>query len=112
MSGCTHVVTYDGGVQTAEISARKGIWVFANPLHHFNGDDRWGLGLAPLPSDKSYSEMLWAGELSTEFIQAAGLPEAMTVQIRKPGGQRWGVDWVRYTVGHVHAATEPLDVPI
>jgi hypothetical protein len=56
--------------------------------------------------------MLRAGELSTEYIQAAGLPDTMTVEIRKPGGERWGVDWVRYTVGHPHAVPEPLDVPI
>lgn len=111
MSGCTHVVTYSGA-QTAEISARKDISTFSNPLHRFNGDDRWGLGLAPLPPGKSYGEMLKAGELSTEFLQAGGLPDEMTVEIRKPGGQRWGVDWVRYTVGHPHVGVEPLDVPI
>lgn len=112
MNGLTHVLTYDGGVQTAEISARKDISTFLNPLRHFNGDDQWGLGLAPLPPDKSYSDMLRAGELSTEFIQAAGLPDAMTVEIRKPGGEQWGAKWVRYTVGHPHSGAEPLDVPI
>lgn len=112
MNGLTHVLTYDGGVQTAEISARKDISTFLNPLRHFNGDDQWGLGLAPLPPDKSYSDMLRAGELSTEYIQAAGLPDTMTVEIRKPGGEQWGVDWVRYTVGHPRTGTEPLDVPI
>lgn len=112
MNGLTHVLTYDGGVQTAEISARKDISTFLNPLRHFNGDDQWGLGLAPLPPDKSYSDMLRAGELSTEYIQAAGLPDVMTVEIRKPGGEQWGAAWVRYTVGHPHTVTEPLDVPI
>jgi hypothetical protein len=112
MNGSTHVLTYDGGVQTAEISARKDISTFSNPLHNFNGDDQWGLGLAPLPPDKSYSDMLRAGELSTEYIQAAGLPFTMTVEIRKPGGEQWGATWVRYTVGHPRTGTEPLDVPI
>ena len=51
-----------------------------------------------MPPDKSYGEMLRTGELSTEYIQAAGLPDVMTVEIRKPGGEQWGVDWVRYTV--------------
>src|SRR5687768_16219831 len=112
MSGRTHVLTYDGGVQTVEISARKDISAFANPLRRFNGDDQWGLGLAPLPPGKTYGEMLEAGELSTEFIQAAGLPDAMTVEIRKPGGNDWGAAWVRYTIGHPRTGTEPADVPI
>ncbi|CPR69811.1 Uncharacterised protein [Mycobacteroides abscessus] len=112
MNGLTHVLTYHGGVQTAEISARKDISTFLNPLRHFNGDDRWGLGLAPLPPDKSYSDMLRAGELSAEYIQAGGLPDALTVEIRKPGGEQWGAKWVRYTIGHPHSGTEPLDVPI
>ena len=112
MSGPTHVLTYDGGVQTAEISARKDISAFANTLRRFNGDDQWGLGLAPLPPGKSYGEMLEAGELSTEYIQVAGLPDAMTVEIRKPGGHEWGAGWVRYTIGHPHVGTEPADVPI
>ena len=109
MNGLTHVLAYLATVQTAEIPARKDISTFSNPLHRFNGDDRWGLGLAPLPPDKSYSDMLRAGELSTEYLQAAGLPDTMTVEIRKPGGEQR----VRYTVGHhPHTGTEPLDVPI
>jgi hypothetical protein len=108
----THVLTYDGGVQTAEISARKTISTFSAPLHHFNGEDQWGLGLAPLPPGKTYGDMLRAGELSTEYLQAGGLPDAMTVEIRKPGGSQWGVDWVRYTVGHPQDGDEPADVPI
>lgn len=112
MSGYTHVLTYDGGVQTAEISARKDISTFSNPLHRFNGDDQWALGLAPIPAGKTYAEMLKVGELSTQYLQAAGLPDMMTLEICKPGGSQWGVDWVRYTVGHPHTGTEPLDVPI
>lgn len=112
MNRLTHVVTYDGGTQTAEISARKDISTFLNPLRHFNGDDQWGLGLAALPPDKSYSDMLRAGELANEYIQAGGLPDAMTVEIRKPGGEVWGVAWVRYTVGHQPTGIDPSDVPI
>ena len=105
MSGRTHVVTYDGGTQTAEISARKDISAFLNPLRHFNGKDQWALGLAPIPAGTTYGEMLQAGELSTEYIQAAGLPDAMTVEIRKPGGYEWGATWVRYTIGRPHSGT-------
>lgn len=112
MNGFTHVLTYDGGVQTAEISARQDISTFLNPLRHFNGDDQWGLGLARLPPDRSYSDMLRAGQLSTEYIQAGGLPDAMTVEIRKPGGEQWGAAWMRYTVGHPQIGPDLSDVPI
>lgn len=112
MSGFTHVLTYDGGVLVAQLPGGCDVSTFANPLRHFNGDDQWGLGLAPLPPDKTYDEMEKAGELSTEYIQAAGLPDVMTVEIRKPGGEQWGAAWVRYTVGHPHTGTESLDVPI
>lgn len=112
MSGYTHIVTCDGGVLVSEIAAGRDISTFSNPLHNFNGDDQWSLGLASIPSGKTYSEMLKTGELPTRYIQAAGVPNTMTLEIRKPGGQQWGVDWVRYTVGHPRSGTEPLDLPI
>lgn len=112
MSGFTHVLTYDGGVLVAQLPGGCDVSTFSNPLHRFNGDDQWGLGLAPLPHGKTYEEMEKAGELSTEYIQAAGLPDVMTVEIRKPGGEQWGAKWVRYTIGHPHTGVEPLDVPI
>lgn len=112
MSGFTHILTYDGGVLVAQIPDGCDVSTFSNPLRHFDGDEQWGLGLAPLPADKSYDEMLDAGELSTEYLQAGGLPDAMTVEIRKPGGEQWGAAWVRYTVGRPHTGTEPRDVPI
>lgn len=112
MTGYTHVVTYDGGVLVSEIAAGQDISTFWNPLHNFNGDDQWSLGLAPIPPGKTYSQMLKAGELSTRYLQAAGTPDTMTLEIRKAGGRQWGVDWVRSTVGHLHSGTEPLDVPI
>ncbi|AJR30141.1 hypothetical protein [Mycolicibacterium fortuitum] len=99
MSGFTHVLTYDGGVLVAQLPGGCDVSTFSNPLHRFNGEDQWGLGLAPLPPDKTYEEMEKAGELSTEYIQAVGLPDAMTVEIRKPGGEQWDAAWVRYTVG-------------
>lgn len=108
MGAFTHVLTYDGGVLVTQLGSRSDISVFSNPLHHFNGDDQWGLGLSPLPADKTYDEMLSTGELSTEFIQAGGLPDAMTVEIRKPGGRQW----VRHTVGDPQCQPEPIDVPI
>lgn len=112
MSGYTHVITYDGGVLVSEIGAGRDISAFLNPLRNFNGDDQWSLGLAPIPSGRTYTEMVRAGELSTRYLQAAGLPHTLTVEIRKPGGQQWGVDSVRYTVGRPRSGAEPLDVPI
>ena len=112
MSGYNHVITYDGGVLVSEIGGGRDISTFSLPLHYLNGDDQWSLGLAPIPPGKKYSEMLKAGELSTQYLQAAGVPDTLTVEIRKPGGQQWGVDSVRYTVGHPHSSTQPLDVPI
>jgi len=49
---------------------------------------------------------------STEYLQAAGRADAMTIEIRKPGGQQWGAQWVRYAVGHRHRGPSPLDVEI
>ena len=112
MSGFTHILTYDGGELVAQIPNNCDISEFSNPLRHFNGDDQWALGLAPLPPDKTYEQMLAADELSTEYLQAAGLPDTMTVEIRKPGGAQWGAAWVRYTIGHRCATQEPRDVPI
>ena len=34
------------------------------------------------------------------------------LDIRKPGGARWGVNWVRYLIGHSDATGQPLDVAI
>ena len=47
-----------------------------------------------------------------EFIQAGGSADALTVDVRKAGGSQWGMNWVRYVVGHPHADPEPLDVAI
>jgi hypothetical protein len=68
--------------------------------------------LYPLPDDKTYDEMQAAKKEPTEYLQVGGLPDAMTVEIRKPGGEQWGAKWVRYAVGHPHDGDPPLDVPI
>jgi hypothetical protein len=104
----THVLTYNGGVMMCEISSRRDVSRFSNSLHRFNGEDVWALGLTPLAPGRSFAQMLKAGALSTEYVQAAGLPDAMTVEIGKPGGVEWGAQWVRYAVGHPDAATEPF----
>lgn len=107
----THLVEYDGGVLVEEISSRSDISTFAAPLHRFNGKKPWALSLAPLPSGMEYADMVEAGIYSTEYLQAAGSsPEKITIEIREPGGQQWGADWVRYVVGHPGSGDERLDV--
>jgi hypothetical protein len=109
MGTYTHAVEYDGGAQVSEISDRRDISVFANPLHRFNGDIPWALMLAPLPPGMEYADVVAAGSGWTEYIQAAGSdPDTIMVEIRKPGGQQWGVEWVRYAIGRPH---DPRDVP-
>ncbi|HUH72513.1 MAG TPA: hypothetical protein VLZ05_28940 [Mycobacterium sp.] len=108
-----YVLEYDGGVLVSEISIRRDISTFANPLRGFNGDDQWALSLAPLPPGQCYADVLEAGDYSTDYIQAAGSgPDAITVEIRKPRGRQWGTDWVRYVIGHPHNDDAPLDVAI
>jgi hypothetical protein len=60
----------------------------------------------------TYDEMLTAAQEFTEYLQAGGKADALTVEIRKPGGRQWGCDWVRYVIGHPHEPGIPLDVEI
>lgn len=103
-----HVIEYDGGVLALTIGRRSDRTEFLNPLERFNGDDQWALTLSPTDDEMSPTDV---GH--TEFIQAAGSdPHNIMMDIRKPGGQQWGVEWVRYAIGRPHADAEPLDVPI
>jgi hypothetical protein len=112
MRAHTHVIEYDGGVLVEEVGGPCDVSTFANPLRHFNGRDQWALTLYPLPDDMTYDEMQAAKKEPTEYLQVGGLPDAMTVEIRKPGGEQWGAKWLRYAVGHPHDGDPPLDVPI
>ena len=112
MAAFTHVLEYDGGIFTREIGHRADITLFANTLRLFNGEAPWALSLWALPPGKTYDKMLTAAEETTAYLQAGGHHDAMTVQLRKPGGQQWGVASVRYIVGHSHQGNPPLDVPI
>jgi hypothetical protein len=100
----THVVEHNGQL-ISEIGKRVDRERFAGPLRRHDGRQRWGLVLLPLPDDLDYDEMIAAGQRFTEYLQAAGSAEALTIEIRKPGGAQWGCRWVRYVVG-------PLDVTI
>ncbi|MDT5046340.1 MAG: hypothetical protein QOG75_2193 [Mycobacterium sp.] len=94
----THVVKTNGGHLVSTIGHRVDRDRFAAPLRRRDGRERWGLGLFPLPD--GYDEMLVTGEEFTEYLQAAGAADALTVEIRKPGGEQWGCRWMRYVVGH------------
>jgi hypothetical protein len=87
MAAFTHILEYDGGIFTREIGPSADTNVFADTLRRFDGVAPWAL-------------------------QAGGRHDAMTIQIRKPGGHRWGVDSVRYILGHPHDGNPPRDVPI
>lgn len=110
--GYTHVIEYDGGSLTREISHRRDISVFAQTLQKFNGTKPWALTLWAIPAGVTYDQMLAAGELPTRYLQAGGRAEAMALQIRKPGTDAGGMESIRYIVGHPHDGTPALDVPI
>lgn len=103
-SNGTSVLSLGGWVDADEFRCR---------LRRFDGTERFALNLWTLPPDMDYVEAVRAGLDALEYIQTAGRADALTVEIRKAGGSQWGVDWVRYVVGHPHSgAAEPLDVPI
>ena len=105
----THAMVYTSG-WAATMGAHADLLEFVSPLRRLNGAERWFLLLYPLPEGKTFEEVR---NLATEqYVQAAGSAEAMTVEIRKPGGRQWGADWVRYTIGHAHEGDLPLDVAI
>jgi hypothetical protein len=112
MSPYTHVLEYDGGALIASLGGNVDMDEFAAPLRRFNGTSQFALTLWPLPEGMDYDEARRAGKDAREYLQAAGLPDRLTVEIRKPGGAERGADWVRYVVGHLHAEPEPLDVAI
>jgi hypothetical protein len=101
-SGSGNVVSFDSYAQIGE---------FARILHGFNGADRFALLLWALAPGMDYDHGVAAG-LNREYIQAAGRADGMTVEICKAGGEQWGVDWVRYVIGHPHEGDAALDVPI
>jgi hypothetical protein len=92
----------------SEKGGGSGLLQFQSPLRQLNGVDLWYVSLWPLPAGKRYPEV--RHEATLEYIQAGGSAEKMMLDIRKPGGQQWGAQWVRYTIGHPHEGTEPIDV--
>src|SRR6266568_4665702 len=108
----THLLEYDGGALVDEFSNAY-LHDFANPLHRFNGEKPWALCLAPLPPGMEYADVRATGAGLTAYLQAAGSgPETVMVEIRKPGGQQWGVQSVRYAVGHPNDDGVTADVAV
>jgi hypothetical protein len=105
----THAMVYTGG-SAVTMGAGAGPLQFLGPLRAFDGVKNWYLLFYPLPEGKTFEEV--RDRATERYIQAAGSAEAMTVEIRKPGGEQWGVDWVRYVVGRPHEGNVPLDVAI
>lgn len=107
----THVTEHNGGKLITILDSYADIAEFADVLRRFNGTERFSLVLWALPPGMDNRQAVAAG-LDREYIQAAGRADAMTVEICKPGGQQWGVDRVRYVVGHPDGGDAALDVPI
>lgn len=105
----THVMVFSSG-SASEKDGGSSRLQFVSPLRRLNGAERWFLLFYPLPAGKSYQDV--RNEATEQYIQAAGSAEAMILEIRKPGGEQWGADWVRYVIGHQHEGTLPLDVAI
>ncbi|SKT55700.1 Uncharacterised protein [Mycobacteroides abscessus subsp. massiliense] len=106
----THVMIYSGR-NVAEMDGGAGPLQFLGPLGAFGQNDNWSLLFYTLPEGKEYKDV--ANEATTEYLQAAGhSPSAITIEIRKPGGEQWGAQWVRYVLGHQHDGDAPLDVAI
>jgi hypothetical protein len=101
----------NGGELVVSIRDYKTRSTFADRLRRFNGTDRWGFMLWALPP--GFDDEVPVTELPlTHFLQAGGSAEAVTLQIRKPGGQQWGVDYVKYAVGHPHPDTDAPAVDV
>ncbi|MCV7286687.1 hypothetical protein H7J87_15270 [Mycolicibacterium wolinskyi] len=107
----THVLEYNGGSTIVSIGSNRGRWAFDRPLRNRDGKERWGLMLWALPP--GFDDKVPVKDLPlTEFLQAGGSAEAMSLQIKKPGGQQWGADYVKYAVGHPHPDEEKPAVDV
>lgn len=97
------------GRNAATLDGGAGPLQFAGPLRRLDGSDRWSVVLFAL-NGKAYEDVV--GTPTREYLQAAGKADAMTVEIRKPGGKQWGAQWVRYIVGRPHDGSLPLTTAI
>ncbi|MBE5451270.1 hypothetical protein [Mycobacteroides abscessus] len=105
----THVMEFSSGWATTKGGGSSRLQ-FVSPLRQLNGTERWFITFYALPTGRSYEEV--RDQTTEEYIQAAGRAEAMMLDVRKPGGEQWGAESVRYFIGHPHEGNPPLDVPI
>ncbi len=105
----THVMVYTGGGASV-MDGGAGPLQFRGPLGALDGVENWYVLFYPLPPGKTFEEV--RGTELSNFLQAGGRAEAMTLDMRKPGGQQWGVTEVRYVIGHPREGRAPLDVAI
>lgn len=109
----SHVMESNGGELVVSIRDYETRTTFAKRLRRRNGTDLWGTMLWALPP--GFKDEVPVKDLPlTHFLQAGGSAEAMTLQIRKPGGLQWGADYVKYAIGHTHPDIEnpAIDVAI
>ncbi len=109
MAAKTHAMIYTGGWASV-MGGGSGPLQFSGPLGALDGVENWYVTFYPIPPGKTFEEV--RGAEVPNFLQAGGRADAMTLDIRKPGGQQWGVTEVRYVIGHPHDGDAPLDVAI
>jgi hypothetical protein len=80
---------------------------FRDDLNQFDGHSMWAMILKKRPPPGSESD-----QTAVRYLQAAGSAEAMTVEIREPGGEAWGAVSVRSKIGWPAAPTVPGDIAI
>lgn len=105
----THAMIYTSGWASV-MDRNAGPLQFRGPLGVLDGVENWCVTFYPLPEGKSFEEV--RGTEIWNFLQAGGRADAMTLDMRTLGGAQWGVDGVRYVIGHPHDGTPPLNVPI
>ncbi|MCV7269452.1 hypothetical protein [Mycolicibacterium doricum] len=106
------MLKYNGGTFSVEIGPRREISTFRRPLSCMNGQQPWALTLMPLPEGADYDELLALSWQTDKFLQAGGSADAMTLEIRRPGGQEVGVESIWGVVGHQHDTKMRRDVAI
>ncbi|APB01723.1 hypothetical protein [Nocardia seriolae] len=93
----THRPEYSGGRLTTYFGSRHTIEEFQRPLRRLNGDDRYSLNLAALPTPAWPDELTEADEaaMGLQYLQCAGAADALSVEIHM------GVDGVSrlFTLG-------------
>ncbi|QZH66705.1 hypothetical protein [Mycolicibacterium farcinogenes] len=105
----THVMEYTGG-SAATMDGGAGRLQFRGPLGAMDGVENWYLTFSPLPPGQTIDDIRHGD--TPEYLQAGGRADKMMLDMRRPGGEQWGVAGVRYVIGHVHEGNPPLDVAI